>query len=191
MQTLDFASNDVPSSTLTERVGLGLLGLQEYAHEYWLTHVLRYFEAGNGPVDQQSPLLIQLSRFSAKHMELLARAQHKTLLGASDSISSTIQHSIPEGLQFVPEPRTLICQVLDFRHNFDTKQASEGPGKSRNCGWPRGCANRNNVCRHSGHRLGSDPPFTCQFEIQRRRQVACVCFKLGWPVPSRIGNFPV
>lgn len=134
MQTLDFASNDPPSSALMERVGLGLLGLQEYAHEYWSLHVLRYFEANNGPVDQQSPLLAQLSRFVAKHTDLLARDQLRTLPAPSDSISSPIQDKIPEKLQVVPELRSLVFHVLEFRRIFDAKQSTEGPGKSRKCG---------------------------------------------------------
>lgn len=122
----------MPSSALNERVGLGLLGLQEYAHEYWLFHVLRYFEISTGPVDQKSPLLTQLSRFMAKHTNLLARAQLNALPGPSSSTNSPFQDNIPEKLQVAPELRSLICQILDFRHNFDAKQASEGPGKSRN-----------------------------------------------------------
>lgn len=134
MQTLDLASNDMPSSALTERVGLGLLGLQEYAHEYWPIHVLRYFDAIDEPVDQRSPLLTQLSRFAAKHKDLLARIQPNTLPGPSDSTKSPNQDKIPEKLQVLPELCMLICQILDFRHDFDAKQASEGPGKSIPCG---------------------------------------------------------
>lgn len=133
MQTLEFASNDMPSSALTERVGLGLLGLQDYAHEFWLFHVLRHFEATNGSVDQQSPLLTQLSRFSAKHTDLLAGAQPNALPGRFDSIDSPVQNKISEKFQALPELGSLICQVLDFRRNFDARQASEGPGKSKQC----------------------------------------------------------
>lgn len=134
MQTLDFACDVMPPSALTERVGLGLLGLQEYAHEYWIFHVMRYLEASNGPVDQQSPLLTQLSRFVTKHTDLLARAQFNTLPGLPNSTSSLIQDSVLEKLQGVPELRILVGQVLDFRQNFDVKQISEGPGKLRKCG---------------------------------------------------------
>lgn len=141
-QTLDFASDDAPSAALKERVGLGLLGLQEYAHEYWISHVLHYAEAKGGPLDQQSPLLTQLSKLAVKHTNLIAQIQLDTLPGISESIDNPIQNNISEKLQVVPELHSLMRQVLDFRHKFDVKQASEDPGKSRNCGQLRDCANR-------------------------------------------------
>lgn len=132
-ETLGFASNDLPSAALTERVGLGLFGLQEYSNEYWIFHVLRYFEAYDGPFDQRSPLLTQLSRFATKLTEM-AKTQPSSLSGLSESSSNVIPDRVSERLQAVPEIHNLICQVLDFRQNFDTKQASEGPGKSGQCG---------------------------------------------------------
>lgn len=145
-QTLDFARDNIPSTELTEKVGLGLLGLQEYANEYWIFHVLRYIEAQDGPPDQRSPLLTQLLNFATKHTNV-AKTQPNTLSGFSEPASpATIQERIPDKLKVVPEIHSLICQVLNFRQKFDAKQASEGPGKSRQRGRSRECANRNNLC---------------------------------------------
>jgi hypothetical protein len=133
IQTLDFANSDIPSATLTETVGLGLLGLQEYALEYWISHVFHYVEATDGLLDLRSPLLTQLLRFAAKHTDV-AMAQPNTTPGLSESTGNLLEGIIPSKLKAVPEIHNFIFQVLNFRHKFDAKQASEGPGKSEWCG---------------------------------------------------------
>lgn len=128
-----------------EKVGLGLFGLQEYANEYWIFHVLHYVEAKGGPLDRRSPLLTQLLRFATKHADI-AKARTHTPSGLSASARNPIQDSISEKLQIAPEIHNLICQVLSFQQELDAKQASEGPGKSTSCGRLRDCANLNNSC---------------------------------------------
>lgn len=129
-ETLDFASNEMPSTTLMERVGLGLLGLQGYALEYWISHVFHYVEATDEPLDLSGALMKQLLRFVTKHA-FVARTQPKPSPALSDPATNLITERIPPKLKAVPELHNFICEILNFRHNFDTKQVSEGPGKLR------------------------------------------------------------
>lgn len=144
-QTLEFASNEMPSNTLMETVGLGLLGLQGYALEYWISHVFHFLEATAEPLDLRGPLMTQLLQFATKHANM-AKTLSKCPSTPSESTSNLSLERIPSKLKAAPELHTFICQVLDFRHEFDAKQASEGPGKLEKSDRPRGCANSNDLC---------------------------------------------
>lgn len=108
-----------------EAVGLGCFGLQRYASENWISHILNYLtEVAQAELNSEVPLIRQLLQLATNHDVLLKNLRPR--IDGEDPVMAQ-----PEPLQKLkafPGICDLICRVLSFQDFFSTQQLAEGPG---------------------------------------------------------------
>lgn len=128
IQTLDFAQSDFQEEKMTEAVGLGCLGLQRYAREYWPIHVVKSTELSHAELSAENPLIKQLLRLVARHDTLSRTFTPATKVNAEDMASFTATDNGLQHLSAFPGVCDLIGRVQIFQKAFYAQQLTEGPG---------------------------------------------------------------
>lgn len=105
-------------------VGLGCLGLQRYASENWISHILNYLtEVAQAELNSEVPLIRQLLQLTENH-DVLWREGRPRIDGEGPVKAS------PEPLQKLkafPGIYDLVSRVLSFEDSFSARQLVEGP----------------------------------------------------------------
>lgn len=128
IQTLEFAQSDFQKEEMTEAVGLGCLGLQQYASEHWISHVLNFTELSDAEPSAEVPLIKQLLRLAARHDTLSntftpVTNDNTEALASCSATDTGLQH-----LSAFPTVFDLIGRVQSFQKVFYAHQLTEGPG---------------------------------------------------------------
>lgn len=129
IQALDYVDNDIPRPDLEIRTGLGIFGLQAYANEHWIHHLLEMFKDGiplpSRTRDSVSRRALQLC---AKHSQL--KQSHNTTPSAHFQEGPSIDLDLRlSRLDPMPEIQHLIRQVLYFRKRLEDQQSKNGLGR--------------------------------------------------------------
>ncbi|RFN46906.1 nacht domain-containing protein [Fusarium flagelliforme] len=108
IQVLDYAHRDKSSPELMIRTGLGLLGLQSYANEYWIEHFLQGLEDQSSAITETSVCYDTISPINSPQ---------------DPDISSNLPL---DKLDPVPGIQRLIRQVHNFRKTLEDQQSKHG-----------------------------------------------------------------
>ena len=125
IQILQFVQPELDTEKRVEAVGLGCLGLQRYANENWISHILNYLtEVPHAELRSDVPLLRQLLQLASKHDVLLQTlGRHIESDNQVTALNSALQK-----LQSFPEICALISHVFSFQDTFSARQLVDGPG---------------------------------------------------------------
>lgn len=121
---LEFVQPEVKRQKKIEAVGLGCLGLQRYASQHWVSHILNYLNETDHPeISSDVPLIAQLLQLTTAHNILL-----KTV-GPRIDDDDQVMAPTPALQKLDPFPETydLLTRVLSFQDSFSAKQLVEGP----------------------------------------------------------------
>jgi hypothetical protein len=129
IQVLDYVDDDISPEDLMTQTGLGLFGLQSYANENWIHHLLQIFEY-DAPSSSiaQGAVVMQALRLCAKHNRLLRSRGIEPPIYLQEASSIDLKPCLNK-LESTPEIQLLIRQVLSFRSLLEDQQAKNGLGK--------------------------------------------------------------
>lgn len=125
IQVLQLIDPELLHEKKTETVGLGCLGLQRYASQNWISHVLKFLaQAADEELNPEVPVIARLLQLTASHQALLLKVKPQMQTYDQSSASNLAL----EKLNGFPETRNLIRRVLAFQESFSARQLVEGPG---------------------------------------------------------------
>lgn len=124
IQLLDFVQPEVEPEKKMVAVGLGCLGLQRYASQHWISHLLNYLnEVAVPELSSEVPLIRQLLQLTKTHNTIL-----KTVRPRIDEDDQCVApNPALQKLKTFPETCDLVSRVISFQDSFSAKQLAEGP----------------------------------------------------------------
>lgn len=123
LQMLDFARGNELQPKLFVKVGLGIYGLQRYALEHWITHVLEFMAHDEEFKSKDSPLMAQATRLAQEH----DRIPRRSILTSKEEFAVEISNFLSlrlERLRGFPEVFELVRKILSFRDYLDSREAA-------------------------------------------------------------------
>jgi len=133
VRMLDYASGTGTSAELTESTGLGIFGLQGYANEYWIEHLLHVMDEGVADGDDESlvrareSLFKQTKRLCVKHAQAASSDEASSQLDISTTIHQSGRlDSRLHRLEAIPELHQLVSRVLSSRMELESQQETRG-----------------------------------------------------------------